>query len=194
VSIQKVKQEILKASLEYKDEYKAFKREKDFVIYDHLSKIAQYLSDVSGGGVSQIVAGSNVTISPAGGTGVVTINASGGSSTPSLNDLSNVTITSPVNGQLLRYNSGIWENWTPINLGPVFKIDYDYNIVGARDGINTNYSTSSDFVTGTTRVYLNGVRLTRGVGYDYVEVSNNQITLDYSPVSSDRLIIEYEQL
>ncbi len=31
-----------------------------------------------GGGVTQIVAGTNVTISPAGGTGVVTINASGG--------------------------------------------------------------------------------------------------------------------
>jgi hypothetical protein len=32
-----------------------------------------------GGGVTQIVAGTNVTISPAGGTGVVTINSSGGS-------------------------------------------------------------------------------------------------------------------
>ena len=32
------------------------------------------------GGVSQIIAGTNVTISPAGGTGVVTINASGGGS------------------------------------------------------------------------------------------------------------------
>lgn len=31
-----------------------------------------------GGGVTQIVAGTNITISPAGGTGVVTINASGG--------------------------------------------------------------------------------------------------------------------
>jgi hypothetical protein len=31
-----------------------------------------------GGGVTQIVAGTNVTISPAGGTGVVTINSSGG--------------------------------------------------------------------------------------------------------------------
>ena len=33
-----------------------------------------------GGGVTQIVAGTNVTISPAGGTGVVTINSSGASS------------------------------------------------------------------------------------------------------------------
>ena len=35
-----------------------------------------------GGGVSQIVAGTNVTVSPAGGTGVVTVNASSGSFTP----------------------------------------------------------------------------------------------------------------
>jgi len=34
-----------------------------------------------GGGVTQIVAGTNVTISPAGGTGVVTINSTGGGST-----------------------------------------------------------------------------------------------------------------
>ena len=34
-----------------------------------------------GGGVTQIVAGTNVTISPAGGTGVVTINSSGGGTT-----------------------------------------------------------------------------------------------------------------
>jgi hypothetical protein len=33
----------------------------------------------TGSGVSQIVAGTNVTISPSGGTGIVTINASGGS-------------------------------------------------------------------------------------------------------------------
>jgi len=118
------------------------------------------------------------------------------SSSGHLDDIHDVTITTPSDGDLLKYDGSTqtWENWTPTNLGPVFKIDYDYNIVGARDGINTNYSTSSNFVTGTTRVYLNGVRLTRGVGYDYVEVSNNQITLDYFPVPSDRLIIEYEQL
>jgi hypothetical protein len=96
-------------------------------------------------------------------------------------------------GNLYLADDGTWKT-VSAGIDKVFIIDYDYNIIGARDGINTNYSTSSNFVTGTTRVYLNGVRLTRGVGYDYVEVSNNQITLDYSPVPSDRLIIEYEQL
>ncbi len=33
---------------------------------------------VGSGGVDQIIAGTNITISPAGGTGAVTINSSGG--------------------------------------------------------------------------------------------------------------------
>lgn len=74
------------------------------------------------------------------------------------------------------------------------KIDYDYNITGIKDGSNTNFSTSQHFKTGTTRVYLNGQRLTPGSEYDYIEAFTNQISLFYSPVPSDRLIIEYEQL
>jgi hypothetical protein len=44
---------------------------------------AQINGQINGGssGVSQIVAGTNVTLSPVGGTGVVTVNASGGSGT-----------------------------------------------------------------------------------------------------------------
>jgi hypothetical protein len=71
-------------------------------------------------------------------------------------------------------------------------IDYDYNIVGARDGMNTNFNTTLTFKLGTTRVYLNGQRLTPGVEYDYVEIGLNQISLQYAPFASDRLIIEYE--
>tara|TARA_R100000541_G_scaffold53622_1_gene61779 strand:- start:457 stop:1272 length:816 start_codon:yes stop_codon:yes gene_type:complete len=41
------------------------------------------LTNVITGGVSQIVAGTNVTISPSGGTGVVTINSTGGGGSPS---------------------------------------------------------------------------------------------------------------
>jgi hypothetical protein len=42
---------------------------------------------------------------------IIPIGAQGRDS--NLNELNDVTITSPVNNQLLRYNSGIWENWTP---------------------------------------------------------------------------------
>ena len=39
---------------------------------------ASYALNGGGGGVTQIVAGTNISISPAGGTGVVTINSTGG--------------------------------------------------------------------------------------------------------------------
>jgi len=109
-----------------------------------------------------------------------------------LNELNDVTTPSPSNGQLLRFNSatGQWENWSPsFN---AFKIDYDYNISGIKNGVNTNFNTSSNFVAGTTRVFLNGQRLTRGAGYDYVEAGVSQVSLVYTPVPSDQLIIEYQ--
>jgi len=59
-----------------------------FLVYDTSTAVVSYTSAsniivasasyAANGGVTQIVAGTNVTISPAGGTGVVTINATGG--------------------------------------------------------------------------------------------------------------------
>ena len=54
--------------------------------------LASYVSS-SGNVVSQIVAGSNVTISPSGGTGVVTINATGGGGVTQLVAGSNIVIS-----------------------------------------------------------------------------------------------------
>lgn len=50
------------------------------ITVDAFGRITAAASGSSSGGVSQIVAGTNVTISPVGGTGVVTINATGGGS------------------------------------------------------------------------------------------------------------------
>jgi hypothetical protein len=76
--------------------------------------------------------------------------------------------------------------------GAQFVIDYDYNIIGVKDGSNLVFTTSATFIVTKTRVYLNGQRLTRGVGYDYVETGTNQITFAAAPVPSDQIIIEYE--
>jgi hypothetical protein len=78
--------------------------------------------------------------------------------------------------------------------GAQFVIDYDYNITGVKDGSNTNFSTTVPYKPGTTRVYLNGQRLTPGAEYDYLEISTTQIGMFYAPVPSDRLIIEYETI
>jgi hypothetical protein len=76
------------------------------------------------------------------------------------------------------YTSGAWS-------------DYDVNIIGARDGINTIFSTSNNFIAGTTKVYRNGLRMTKGVGYDYVESGLNQITFLQAPDLGDLLVIDY---
>jgi hypothetical protein len=77
-------------------------------------------------------------------------------------------------------------------VGAQFKIDYDPNITGTKNGSNLLFTTSSTFIATTTRVFLNGQRLTRGATYDYVETGTNQITFAVAPVSTDQLIIEYQ--
>jgi hypothetical protein len=133
-------------------------------------------------------------------TGVVVLNSSdvttalGFTPPTTINALNDVTTPTPSDGQLLRFNSATsqWENWSPsFN---AFKIDYDYNLSGAKNGSNTNFNTSSNFVSGTTRVFLNGQRLTRGAGYDYIEAGVSQVSLVYAPVPSDQLIVEYQIL
>jgi hypothetical protein len=73
-----------------------------------------------------------------------------------------------------------------------FQIDYDYNIVGLKNGVNVVFTTSANFVLTTTRVFLNGQRLTRGVGYDYVETGTNQVTFANPLNPTDQIIIEYQ--
>jgi len=108
-----------------------------------------------------------------------------------------VQVTSPTDGQLLRYNGSTqrWENWTPsFASASNFVINYDYHITGVKDGSNTIFTTTASFASGKTRVYLNGQRLTLGSEYDYIELSPNQVQLFYAPDSLDRLIIEFETL
>jgi hypothetical protein len=111
-----------------------------------------------------------------------------------LNELHDVYVPSPSNGDLLQWDSAnaYWKNVSPSSVGSLFKIDYDVNISGIKNGTNTNFTTSSNFVSTTTRVFWNGLRLTRGATYDYTESGANQITLAVAPVATDLLIIEYQ--
>ena len=62
----------------------------------------------SGSGVSQIIAGTNVTISPSGGTGAVTINATGGGGAVASVTASGAGITaSPATGAVVISNTGV---------------------------------------------------------------------------------------
>lgn len=69
--------------------------------------------------------------------------------------------------------------------------DYDYDITGVKDSVNTIFTTSNNFRSGTTKVYRNGLRMTRGIGYDYTETGLNQITFFSAPDNGDLLVIDY---
>jgi hypothetical protein len=72
--------------------------------------------------------------------------------------------------------------------------DYDYNITGLRNSINKVFTLSNSFVSNTTKVYLNGIRLTPGSEYDYTETSPNQITFSYAPAVDDLIIVDYVKI
>lgn len=76
--------------------------------------------------------------------------------------------------------------------GGNYKTDYTYNVIGVKNNVNTVFTTTANFVSGTTRIYLNGVRLTPGVGYDYQETGTNQITFAFAPDATDQITIDYQ--
>lgn len=61
--------------------------------------------------------------------------------------------------------------------------------VGAIDGINNVFTTEFDFRTQSTAVNINGLR--QSLDLHYTESSDNEITMDEPPHSSDILTIDY---
>lgn len=72
-----------------------------------------------------------------------------------------------------------------------FQSDYDFNIAGNRDSLNMTFTLSAHYVPGTTRVFVNGIRYTPGVNYDYTEANGNQIVFTNAPDLGDLIIVDY---
>lgn len=64
------------------------------------------------GGVNQIIAGTNVTISPVGGTGAVTINATGGGG----GGITRGALNTNTHGQWWVWSDGVIEQWGSVNV------------------------------------------------------------------------------
>ena len=62
-------------------------------------------------------------------------------------------------------------------------------LTGAKNGTNKVFTTSSDFVTGSTAVYINGLR--QPLGVHYTETAANQITFSDAPIAWDQLSIDF---
>lgn len=62
---------------------------------------------------------------------------------------------------------------------------------GAINSSNTVYTTASNFVTGSTMVYLQGTL--QILGTDYTETDTNEITFTTAPTTGDSLVVAYKK-
>ncbi len=74
----------------------------------------------------------------------------------------------------------------------VDETDYDYNIIGTRNGINQVFRTQVPYIAGSTKLYINGIRMTEGIGYDYSESGANILTIYDPPLASDLITVDYK--
>lgn len=63
---------------------------------------------------------------------------------------------------------------------------------GAINGANEIFTTALDYRATTTRLYLNGLRQTRGSAY--TEDAPNILTLSFAPEPGDELTVDYIRL
>ena len=59
------------------------------------------------------------------------------------------------------------------------------------DGILTTFTIANNYVGGTIKIYLNGLRLQSGVGKDFEKLAPNQIVMSFAPEVGDILIADY---
>lgn len=88
------------------------------------------------------------------------------------------------------------------NIVPIPPTDNDMiDITDLNDNIirlvGTNITTltlTNNYIAGTPKVYYNGQRIHKGVGvYDYIEVGNNQIVLNFELESTSVIIVDYKK-
>lgn len=62
---------------------------------------------------------------------------------------------------------------------------------GQIDGITDSFTTDSNYVSGTLRVYVNGKRLIPGVGKGFTETGVNSFQLNFVPASTETMLVDY---
>jgi len=68
---------------------------------------------------------------------------------------------------------------------------YDEAASGTKNGINTTFTTSEDFIAATLQVYVNGVRQT--LTTDYTKTGTSTFQLVAAPASTDSLRVAYQK-
>lgn len=156
-----------------------------FLVYDASTKdvkfrsAAQMLSDLGAAsssiGIDQVLANDNVT-SLSLTLGGLAVNGA-------------IAFTS-LNAGVLKVdaNGNVYSDASSI----IDVTDYDYDIVGVRNGVNSAFQLRNIYVPDSTRVYINGIRQTLGAGYDYDETGPNIIQFTTPPAVDDLLTVDYK--
>lgn len=73
-------------------------------------------------------------------------------------------------------------------------IDYNYNITRDPGSDTIAFFLTREYIPGTTKVYINGLRQTRGNYYDYREGTSNIIVMNYSLDEEDLITVDYKSI
>ena len=72
------------------------------------------------------------------------------------------------------------------------KTAFDFDVFGTRNSNNKLFYINENFIPESTMVYINGIRLTRHINYDYIEVMPNSIRFKDPPDFGDIILIDYQ--
>lgn len=64
-------------------------------------------------------------------------------------------------------------------------------ITGAVNSVNTVFLTEFNYVAGSLRVHLNGLRMKPGASNDFQETGDRQFTMTSAPLTDDVLVVDY---
>jgi len=113
-----------------------------------------------------LIAGTNVTITTNATTDAITINAAGGGAS-TLNDLSDVVITTPSTNQVLKYNGSNWVNDTDATAGGAASDSFATIAVAGQSNVVADSSTDTlTFVNGT------GISITTNASTDTITIAS----------------------
>lgn len=73
----------------------------------------------------------------------------------------------------------------------VDKIITEEDLSSQADDIIVLFTIVNNYVAGTMHLYLNGLRLQKGVGKDYIETAPNKITFTVAPLIGDIILADY---
>jgi plastocyanin len=116
-----------------------------------------------------LVAGTNVTITTDAITDAITINAAGGGAS-TLDDLSDVVISAPTNGQVLKYDTGTstWVNGTDATAGAGSSNSFETIVVAGQSSVVADSATDTlTLVAGT------GITITTTSGTDTITIASS---------------------